>query len=154
MFEEDEAAEILAMMIKEKRKTYTQSAQIKKDKELGRGYRSVGGHPAYRDRSGPIRPGTYKLSIAELKQRTKCKRCGKIGHWHRRVPTATSCLRARKRPICWRLRSTRTMMPSLCNLLEVEPAGRQDHGSRPEPDYEHRSIEPQGYGKGRPGFCF
>ena len=49
VFDEDEAAEILAAMIKEKRKSYTQSAQLKKDKELGRGFRQ--GAPP---RDGPL----------------------------------------------------------------------------------------------------
>ena len=149
VFEEDEAAEILVMMIKEKRKTYTQSAQIKKDKELGRGYRSGGVHPAYRDRPGPIRPGTYKLSIAELKQRTKCKRCGKIGHWHRECPQPPPASGSKETHLL-EIEIDSYDDAFFCNLLEVEPAGRQDHGSRSEPDYEHRSIEPQGYGKGRP----
>ncbi|CAE7602014.1 GIP [Symbiodinium sp. CCMP2456] len=87
-FEEQEVAEILSMMIKEKKKTYTQSAQLKKDKELGRGYRNGTGFNS-RSVSGPIRPGHYKLSIAELKQRTRCKKCGKIGHWQRECPGTT-----------------------------------------------------------------
>ena len=53
-----EAAEILALMVKEKqKKTYVQSAQIKKDKELSRGY----ANRPFRER--PFKPGLYKLSI-------------------------------------------------------------------------------------------
>ena len=53
VFEEQEAAEILAMMIREKKKTYTQSAQLNKDRELGRGYRQgepSGSHGAFEAR--------------------------------------------------------------------------------------------------------
>ena len=82
-FEESEAAEILAVMIKERRKTYTQSAQLKKDKELGRGYKQ---HGKGGNRDGPLRAGNYRLSITELKQRTKCRRCGRLGHWQRECP--------------------------------------------------------------------
>ena len=82
-FDEDEAAEILAVMLKEKKKTYVQSAQIKKDRELGRGYRQ-GGKGNGKD--GPLRSGTYKLSITELKQRTRCRRCGRLGHWQKECP--------------------------------------------------------------------
>ncbi|CAE7946774.1 unnamed protein product [Symbiodinium sp. KB8] len=103
-FEEQEAAEILAMMIKEKKKTYSQSAQLKKDKELGRGYRSGGGFN--RANNGPIRPGTYKLSIAELKQRTRCQKCGRIGHWKRECPGTAS--------------ASSTMPPKETHLLEVD----------------------------------
>ena len=90
VFEEQEAAEILAMMLNEKKKTFTQSAQLKKDKELGRGYRSGYQGGNNRTGSGPIRPGTYRLSIAELKQRTRCQKCGRIGHWKRECPGTSS----------------------------------------------------------------
>ncbi|CAE7770550.1 RE2 [Symbiodinium sp. CCMP2456] len=81
--EEDEAAEILAVMIKEKheKKTFSQSAQIKKDRELSRGY----GQRQNRGQ-GPIKPGFYRLSIQELKQRTRCRACGRVGHWKRECP--------------------------------------------------------------------
>ena len=82
-FEEDEAAEILAVMLKEKKKTYLQSAQIKKDRELGRSYRQTGKGSG---KDGSLRSGTYKLSITELKQRTRCRRCGKLGHWQKECP--------------------------------------------------------------------
>ena len=62
--EEAETAEILSVMLKErKKKTFVQSNQIKKERELSRGYgaRSSTGH------AGPMKPGVYKLSISELK---------------------------------------------------------------------------------------
>ena len=154
-FEEDEAAEILAMMIKEKRKTYTQSAQIKKDKELGRGYRQGAGNANFRDRAGPIRPGTYKLSIAELKQRTRCKRCNKFGHWHRECPNppaAGSSRDSQKETHLLEIDLEPYEDSLFCHYLEAE-----DHqGPHPESeltsDILSRSLEPKGYGKGRSVF--
>ncbi|CAE7037736.1 RE1 [Symbiodinium sp. CCMP2592] len=151
VFNEDEAAEILAIMIKEKRKTYTQSAQIKKDKELGRGYRSGGGHPGARDRQGPIRPGTYKLSIAELKQRTKCKRCGKIGHWHRECPQPAPASGSKETHLL-EVEIDSYDDALFCHFLEVESAETPIEGDQIDPDHQHRSIEPQGCGKGRDDF--
>ena len=80
VFDETEAAEILSMMIQQKKKTYTQSAKIKKDKEIGRGYHQAGG------RDAPLRAGSYRISISELKQRTKCRKCGRLGHWQKECP--------------------------------------------------------------------
>ena len=83
--EEAETAEILSVMLKErKKKTFVQSNQIKKERELSRGYgaRSSTGH------AGPMKPGVYKLSISELKKRTRCRGCGKLGHWRRECPEA------------------------------------------------------------------
>ena len=34
-----------------------------------------------------LRPGTYEVSISELKKRTKCNACGVTGHWARECPT-------------------------------------------------------------------
>ena len=81
--EEAETAEILSVMLKErKKKTFVQSNQLKKEKELSRGYGQRGPAP----HGGPVRPGIYRLSISELKKRTRCKGCGKIGHWKRECP--------------------------------------------------------------------
>ncbi|CAE7948678.1 unnamed protein product [Symbiodinium sp. KB8] len=150
-FEEDEAAEILAMMIKEKRKTYAQSAQIKKDKELGRGYRQGSGGTNFRDRAGPIRPGTYKLSIAELKQRTRCKRCNKFGHWHRECPNppaAGSSRDSQKETHLLEIDLEPYEDSLFCHYLEAE----EHQGPHPEneltSDILSRSLEPKGYGKG------
>ena len=81
--EEAETAEILSVMLKErKKKTFVQSNQLKKEKELSRGY----GQRGQAHHGGPVRPGIYRLSISELKKRTRCKGCGKIGHWKRECP--------------------------------------------------------------------
>ncbi|CAE7610625.1 unnamed protein product, partial [Symbiodinium sp. CCMP2456] len=148
-FEEDEAAEILAMMIKEKRKTYTQSAQIKKDKELGRGYRQGAGN--YRDRTGPIRPGTYKLSIAELKQRTLCKRCNKVGHWHRECPNppAAGSRESQKEAHLLEIDLEPYEDALFCHYLEAGDQPEALHEPESGFDILSGSKEPQGYGKGR-----
>ncbi|OLP81509.1 hypothetical protein AK812_SmicGene37953 [Symbiodinium microadriaticum] len=138
-------------MIKEKRKTYAQSAQIKKDKELGRGYRQGAGSANYRDRAGPIRPGTYKLSIAELKQRTRCKRCNKFGHWHRECPNPPAAGSSRDHQ-----KETHLLEIDLepyedslfCHYLEAEDHQGPHSETELEPDILSRSFEPKGYGKG------
>ena len=143
------------MMIKEKRKTYAQSAQIKKDKELGRGYRQGAGSANYRDRAGPIRPGTYKLSIAELKQRTRCKRCNKFGHWHRECPNPPAAGSSRDHQ-----KETHLLEIDLepyedslfCHYLEAEDHQGPHSETELEPDILSRSFEPKGYGKGRSSF--
>ncbi|CAE7945116.1 RE1 [Symbiodinium sp. KB8] len=64
--EEAETAEILSVMLKErKKKTFVQSNQLKKEKELSRGY----GQRGQAHHGGPVRPGIYRLSISELKKR-------------------------------------------------------------------------------------
>eukprot|EP00435_Cladocopium_sp_Y103_P011110 s283_g2.t2 len=88
VFSEKEAAEILATVLeKKKRKTFIQTQKAKKYHELSRGY---GGKP-----HGPSKFGRDKrfggqgrgLTIQEIKLRTKCGICGKVGHWHRECPT-------------------------------------------------------------------
>ncbi|CAE7519971.1 unnamed protein product [Symbiodinium sp. CCMP2456] len=150
VFEEEEAAEILAMMIKEKKKTYTQSAQIKKDKELGRGYRQGGRQFGHHDRSGPIRPGTYKLSIAELKQRTRCKRCNKVGHWHKECtnPPAPGHTRDPKETHLLEIDLEHYDDALFCHHLEAGPADDFLEESSAEHDILSQSVEPSGYGKG------
>ena len=80
VLDEKEAAEVLATMIQQKKKTtYSQSLQKKKDRELSRGYM------AGRGSGNKVFQGEFKgkLSIEEVKRRTRCKACGQIGHWHR-----------------------------------------------------------------------
>ena len=89
--EEAETAEILSVMLKErKKKTFVQSNQLKKERELSRGY----GARQSAGSTGPMRSGVYRLSISELKKRTRCKGCGKLGHWKRECPEATSAEKA------------------------------------------------------------
>ena len=96
VLEEHEAAEILATMVQKKR-SYLQSVQSKKFKELGRGYR---GRPtpsstasASSSRSTmPLRPGKFhahidgQLTIDELKKITRCGHCKQVGHWWKECP--------------------------------------------------------------------
>ena len=154
VFEEDEAAEILAVMIKEKKKTYTQSAQIKKDKELGRGYRRGGGVSSQRDRQGPLRPGTYKLSIAELKQRTRCKRCQKVGHWHKECtnPPVPGYRPDPKEAHLLEIDLDPYDDALFCHHLEAEQINDPLERSPDDEDILSVSTEPNGCGKGRESF--
>ena len=74
---EGEAIEVLSTMLHQ-RKSYAQSIKNKKHAELGRGY---GRPPGGRDRGPPLRNGRY-----QLKQRTRCTKCNRKGHWHRECP--------------------------------------------------------------------
>ncbi|CAE7276334.1 unnamed protein product [Symbiodinium sp. CCMP2592] len=92
VFDEEEAKEILAAMVKDQvrggpRRTFAAVNQAKKQRQLARGFgtrRDAGG-----DRFPPSRgsgPHTYKVSIEALKRRTRCGICKEIGHWHRECP--------------------------------------------------------------------
>ena len=89
-FEEEEAAEILATMIKQ-RKTYKESIREKKEKELSRGYGGFqrgkkGKGKGTGKFTGPVRPGLYRISVEELRKRTKCHNCLEVGHWKKECP--------------------------------------------------------------------
>ena len=80
-FDEDEAKEILATMVKDHnrygsggKRSFSMVNKMKKTKELSREYGS--------GRSG-LKPGTYRVSISELKRRTRCSVCNQTGHWHK-----------------------------------------------------------------------
>ena len=81
IFDEDEAKEILSTMIKERseiKKTFCSVLKAKKNRDLARGFGA--------GRDGTLRPGTYKVSIEELKRRTRCRNCKEIGHWAKECP--------------------------------------------------------------------
>lgn len=79
--EEDEAAEILATMIRQK-KTFRESMKEKKDRELSRGYGFAGKNSKGKgEGAGFVKPGQYRVSIEEVKRRTRCNNCGVVGHW-------------------------------------------------------------------------
>ena len=79
--EEDEAAEILATMIRQK-KTFRESMKEKKDRELSRGYGFAGKNSKGRGKgAGFVKPGQYRVSIEEIKRRTRCNNCGVVGYW-------------------------------------------------------------------------
>ena len=93
-FDEIDTKEILATMIKDHakggfRRTFKAVADAKKAKHLARGY-AAGRDGNGRFSRGPgeaVRTGgTYRISIEQLKKRTKCAKCGKVGHWHRECP--------------------------------------------------------------------
>ena len=77
---EGETKEILMTMIKDgkgkgKGRSYAGALKAKKNRDLARGFGA--------GRDGMLRPGTYEVSISELKKRTKCNKCGQVGHWAR-----------------------------------------------------------------------
>ena len=79
---EAETKEILMTMVKDHRnkgRNYASAMKAKKNRDLARGYGA--------GRDGMLRPGTYEVSISELKKRTKCNACGLTGHWARECPT-------------------------------------------------------------------
>ena len=83
--EEDEAAEILATMIRQK-KTFRESMKEKKDRELSRGYGFAGRNSKGKGKgAGFVKPRQYRVSIEEIKRRTRCNNCGVVGHWKRGV---------------------------------------------------------------------
>ena len=92
ILDEHEVAEVLNTMIHRK-KTFVQSAKIKKAKELARGYgnwkksntSSSGSQGSSNNMSmtGRLRGGNYKMSIEALKATSRCSKCGQVGHWHK-----------------------------------------------------------------------
>ena len=80
---ESEAKEVLMTMIRDKPKnrTFQGAMKAKKNRDLARGFGA--------GRDGGLRPGTYKVSIEELKKRTKCHKCSELGHWSRECPNKT-----------------------------------------------------------------
>eukprot|EP00435_Cladocopium_sp_Y103_P046298 s788_g13.t1 len=79
---ESETKEILMTMVKDHRskgRSYSGAMKAKKNRDLARGFGA--------GRDGILRPGTYEVSISELKKRTRCNACGLTGHWARECPT-------------------------------------------------------------------
>ena len=67
VYSEGEAAEALAVSWKERRKEIT---KVQRSRQFGQSYGGTGRRQ-------------FKVEVEELKRRTKCNRCGKIGHWAR-----------------------------------------------------------------------
>ena len=101
MFDEDEAKEILATMVREHSKGgFRRSFKSVNDAKRAKG--SARGYGAHRDPSGRfgaskgvgsgkgsenVRTGqSYKISIEALKKKTRCARCHQVGHWHKECP--------------------------------------------------------------------
>ncbi|CAE7497148.1 RE1 [Symbiodinium sp. CCMP2592] len=83
VFDEEEAKEILATMVKEYskggfRRSFKAVNDAKRAKGLARGY------GAQKDPSG--RFGPAKGQEPALKKKTRCANCRQIGHWHRECP--------------------------------------------------------------------
>ena len=79
---ESETKEILMTMVKDSRnksRSFAGALKAKKNRDLARGYGA--------GRDGIMKPGTYEVSISELKKRTKCNSCGVVGHWARECPS-------------------------------------------------------------------
>ena len=77
---EAETKEIMLTMVRDskgrgKGRSFASALKAKKNRDLARGYGA--------GRDGVLKPGTYQVSISELKKRTKCNRCGAVGHWAR-----------------------------------------------------------------------
>ena len=85
VFDEGEAREVLATMIKEqsKRRTFSAVNTAKKAKNLARGFGSAARAQPFAQRGrgnfgDRVPNGTYRVSIEALKRRTKCSKCGQI----------------------------------------------------------------------------
>ena len=93
VFDEEEAREVLATMIKEhaKKRTFTAVNTAKKAKSLARGFGAAARPNSNRDGySGRgldrFAGGSYRVSIEALKRRTRCGICKQTGHWHKECP--------------------------------------------------------------------
>lgn len=71
-FTEEEAAEALAVSRSERRKEIAKLRQSRQFGSLNKDKRS------------------YRVEIEELKKRTRCKKCNKVGHWARECRSTTS----------------------------------------------------------------
>ena len=99
VFDEDEAKEVLATMVKEHskggfRRSFKAVNDAKRAKGLARGYgtqRDPNGRFGTGKEPGKnheiMRTGqSYRVSIEALKKKTRCAKCKQIGHWHRECP--------------------------------------------------------------------
>ena len=83
---EDEAKDVLMTLIRQKiarpaQYSYRQVQQTKQDLRNSRGFRSVNTGSEGRHQGGIVR-----RDIQQLKQITKCRNCGAVGHWHKECP--------------------------------------------------------------------
>lgn len=120
--EEHEAKEILNTLVTSKKKTFMQSLKTKRAKALARGYgqwKDKGNFSSSRSQSsmatsGYVKGGYYRMTLSEAKAKSKCSKCGQIGHWHR----DPECPRNQGRP--------NTSNTKEVNLVETEKAFKTD----------------------------
>jgi hypothetical protein len=81
ILEENEAAEILATVLQQKR-SYKQALKLRKEKELSRGYGKGynGSFSGGKGRGKPSGSNRYNVSIEEVRKRTRCWNCNQTGH--------------------------------------------------------------------------
>ena len=82
---EAETKEILMTMVKDHKhrpRNFATAQKAKKNRDLARGYGA--------GRDGFMCPGTYEVSVSELKKHTKCNAWHRVGHWARECPYKTS----------------------------------------------------------------
>ena len=98
-FDEEDAREILAAMVREhaQKKTFTAVNAAKKMKSLARGF-GAGARKGKGHGKGVSLDGSYRISIESLKRRTRCAHCHEVGHWHRECPKKTSSSTTRPTP--------------------------------------------------------
>eukprot|EP00435_Cladocopium_sp_Y103_P073784 s36_g45.t1 len=91
VLEEHEAKEILNTLVTQKKRTFMQSLKTKRAKALARGYgqwKDKGAGASTRSQSsmgtsGYVKGGYYRMTLSEAKAKSKCSKCGQVGHWHR-----------------------------------------------------------------------
>ena len=116
VLEEHEAKEILNTLVTSKKKTFMQSLKTKRAKALARGYgqwKDRNGSSTTRSQSsmatsGYVKGGYYRMTLSEAKAKSKCSKCGQIGHWHR----DPECPRNQGKPT--------SSNPKEVNLMETE----------------------------------
>lgn len=133
--EESETAEILSTILQNKKKTFAQTFRLKKEKEIGRGYNRPRNNEKGKGKgTNFVKTNTdYKMTISELKKRTRCAKCRQVGHWHRECPNAEVNQNSKELHFMEREFMCETSEAAFCGLLESEPVGAMTSASSAEP---------------------